>query len=192
MLKYRKLLLISILFSSFGVANADTGISSAFTLGAWGGKFTQSGFSKETSFRITPAIGAQVQLRGQFGMFFVEYTPTWFFVQKFGSNDDKTNDSTYWSIASGDFGISIPAVPIDVFVGGGWNSYEFSAGSRNGYSGPSIKAGAGLRLADDSFRIRFEYHKHLISKDDVGRFIDGLTTRAEIMYLAVGFGYSVQ
>lgn len=175
----------------------SAGARAGLDLGAWWGGFKQEGFAKSAAVDVTPAMGMQLNFGVSFDLFFVDYAPFWYWVQKWNIKaEDKTSDSSFFSPAAFRGGISLPVLPIEIYAGAGRAWYGFSTGTRNDYSGWAYRVGASLFMPNPAGKgkgggkthLLVEYHLHEMDADDGGTLPKGLTTRGRFFFVGLGFG----
>jgi hypothetical protein len=176
-------------------AHAGTGTGLGFRgfigAGPWIGSFTQSTARHKAyvSTLVGPAFTLQMGIDAS--LFFAEYNA----VIQLPHYDEtpKSRDASYYSLLGLNAGITLPILPVELYVGIEDGNYGLSGGADPDYDGPTYKAGINLHLVRGSGPIvglKGEYRRFIGIFDDAGTIPQGIDTRADMYLLAITIGGS--
>ena len=200
-MKKARFLLTRLLLSVVGLfliivpARADgaVGFRTMLTLGSWTGMFWQEGSGQKISLNVKPAIGTEFQLGFSAGPVFLQWSPTWYWVQKIEySSNDQSTDSSYFSLGAIDLGLHVPPIPVDLYAGIDRGTLSFSSGSQANFSGYAGKVGAAVYFGPPRHArigLRAEARKHFFVEDSAGQIPGSISTTAYTYLIGLTFGY---
>lgn len=193
---FRLLLVIcAISFLTSGAHAKDSesvGIRAGFALGPWISKFSQTDGTHEAKFVSAPSIGTGLTLGIQFAPIFIEYDLAWM-ISAYSQNP-KSRDASYFSPLGFNLGLMLPILPLEPYVGVERASYKINGGVSPSFSGNILKLGLNLCFSvggsDHGYvGLKGEFRRVFATGDERGDLPSTITTRADMYYIAMIFGY---
>ncbi len=163
-------------------------VRSAVDFGAWSGYFTQQGLNTGVDHRTSLSPGFQAQFGFIFGGFiFADYN-----ISIFETLGDAANRARYNSYIGGNLGISVPVLPLEVYVGTELGSYSFAA-TTTAFGSTAVRLGAKFHFYNESGAVIgacLEYRRLFIGTDQAGDLPAAYITRADVYFAGLTFGWS--